>query len=38
MEVKTNSNITKIPVHNDFIKKVDLENKQIILEVPEGLF
>lgn len=38
MEVKTNSNISKIPVHDDFIKKVDLENKQIILKVPEGLF
>lgn len=38
MEVKTNSNISKIPVHNDFIKKVDIKNRQIILKVPEGLF
>lgn len=38
MEVKTNNNIAKIPVHDDFIKKVDIKNKKIILEVPEGLF
>lgn len=38
MEIDTKKNIVKIPVHNDFIKKVDIKNKKIILEVPEGLF
>lgn len=38
MEVKTKSNIVKVPLHNDFIKKVDKNNKKIILQVPEGLF
>lgn len=38
MEVKTSSGIVKVPIHDDFIKCVDTNQKKIILEVPEGLF